>query len=119
MNKYLFKTTATMKPYNNKNWWIDSGIVREITIEADSIRNALELYREKVQERHYIEISKTAVKTAAPMYRDTETGDPVQCGYVITGATDFENDNGHYTKQYIDLWTTIYIIKNQWEDGAQ
>ena len=30
---YQFKTTATMKPYNNEKWWIDSGIIRDITHE--------------------------------------------------------------------------------------
>lgn len=34
---YQFKTTATMKPYNNKKWWIDDGIIREITVNADTI----------------------------------------------------------------------------------
>lgn len=28
MKTYLFETSATMKEYNNKNWWIDSGIIR-------------------------------------------------------------------------------------------
>lgn len=27
MAKYIFRTTATMKPYNNKNWWIDGDII--------------------------------------------------------------------------------------------
>ena len=26
---YIFKTTATMKEYNNKKWYIDGGIVSE------------------------------------------------------------------------------------------
>ena len=37
MSKYIFKTTATMKEYNNSKWWIDSGIVRDITIQAATI----------------------------------------------------------------------------------
>lgn len=35
MKKYIFKTTATMKPYNNKNWWIDGGIIPVKHIEAE------------------------------------------------------------------------------------
>lgn len=34
MKNYIFKTMATMKEYNNKSWWIDSGIVRDIHIAA-------------------------------------------------------------------------------------
>ena len=30
MNNYIFKTTTTMKEYNNKKWWVDSDIVPEI-----------------------------------------------------------------------------------------
>lgn len=55
--KYIFKTTATMKPYNNKNWWIDSDIISEKRIEADNIKEALSLYRSEVEEKHYITIT--------------------------------------------------------------
>ena len=41
MNTYLFKTTATMKECNNKKWWIDSDVVREIEIEAENVNTAL------------------------------------------------------------------------------
>ena len=34
---YIFKTTATMKEYNNKKWYIDSGIVSDMRIDADSV----------------------------------------------------------------------------------
>ena len=55
---YIFKTTATMKEYNNKKWYIDGGIVSDMRINADSVENALEIYRERVEEKHYINISK-------------------------------------------------------------
>ena len=29
---YIFKTTATMKEYNNKKWYIDGGIVSDMRI---------------------------------------------------------------------------------------
>lgn len=44
---YIFKTTATMKEYNNKKWYIDGGIVSDMRIDADSVENALEIYRER------------------------------------------------------------------------
>lgn len=47
MNKYLFQTTVTMKPYNNKKWWVNSDIIRDIVIEADNINKALSQYREQ------------------------------------------------------------------------
>lgn len=46
---YIFKTTATMKEYNNKKWWIDGDIISDMRINADSVENALEIYRERVQ----------------------------------------------------------------------
>ena len=27
---YIFKTTATMKEYNNKKWYIDGGIISDM-----------------------------------------------------------------------------------------
>ena len=54
MNNYIFKTTATMKGYNSKKWWIDSGIVREIKVEAENVKQALKKYREIVMDRDYI-----------------------------------------------------------------
>ena len=61
---YIFKTTATMKEYNNKKWYIDGGIVSDMRINADSVENALEIYRERVEEKHCIIISKNAIKTS-------------------------------------------------------
>lgn len=69
MKKYIFKTTATMKDYNRDKWWIDSGIVGEICITAESVREALEKYRAIVEEEHYITISNNAIKNKSPMCR--------------------------------------------------
>lgn len=55
---YIFKTTATMKEYNNKKWYIDGDIVSDMRINADSVENALKIYREQVKEKHYISISQ-------------------------------------------------------------
>ena len=71
---YIFKTTATMKEYNNKKWYIDGGIVSDMRINADSVENALEIYRERVEEKHYITISKNAIKNKSEMFVDTRTG---------------------------------------------
>lgn len=82
MNNYIFKTTTTMKEYNNKKWWIDSDI----------------------------EISKNALKTKQDMFVDTPDGTK-QVGYVITGKSDFEDrDNYRWSTQYIDLWVTILTV---------
>jgi hypothetical protein len=115
---FLFQTTASMKHYNNKKWWIDSGIVREIRVDADSLRAALEKYREIVQNRDYIKISNNALKCAEPMYLDTENGDAVQVGYVITGKTEFDDDRRGWITQYIDLWVSAYIVSNPFEMEA-
>lgn len=108
---YIFKTTATMKEYNNKKWYIDSGIVSDMRIDADSVENALEIYRERVEEKNYIDISKNAMKNKSEMFVDLSDGGTKQVGYVITGKTAF--DKGDYTgycTQYIDLWVTILTV---------
>lgn len=71
---YIFKTTATMKEYNNKKWYIDGGIVSDMRIDADSVENALEIYRERVEEKHYINISKNAIKNKSEMFVDLSDG---------------------------------------------
>ena len=86
---YIFKTTATMKEYNNKKWYIDGGIVSDMRINADSVENALEIYRERVEEKHYITISKNAIKNKSEMFVDLSNGGVKQVGYVITGKTEF------------------------------
>ena len=109
--KYIFKTNVTMKEYNNQKWWIDSNIVREISVEADNTKEALEKYRKIVTEECYIEISNNAMKNKSPMYVDTKDGETKQIGYVITGKTEFEDrDNYRWSTQYIDLWVRILTV---------
>jgi hypothetical protein len=74
MKNYIFKTTATMKEYNCKKYWIDSGIVGEIHIAAENVQEALEKYRAIVEEKHCITISNNAIKNKSKMYVDTTTG---------------------------------------------
>lgn len=109
---YIFKTTATMKEYNNKKWYIDGGIVSDMRINADSVENALEIYRERVEEKHYITISKNAIKNKSEMFVDLSDGGGVkQVGYIITGKTEFDRgDYSGYSTQYIDLWVTILTV---------
>lgn len=108
---YIFKTTATMKEYNNKKWYIDGGIVSDIRINADSVENALEIYRERVEEKHCIIISKNAIKNKSEMFADLSDGSVKQVGYVITGKTEFDRgDYSGYSAQYIDLWITILTV---------
>lgn len=52
-------------------------------INADSVENALEIYRERVEEKHFINISKNAIKNKSEMFVDTDNG-AKQVGYVIT-----------------------------------
>ena len=107
---YIFRTQATMKEYNNKKWWIDSGIISEKRINADSVEKALEIYRERVADENYIDISRNAIKNKSEMFVDTPDG-VKQVGYVITGKTEFEDrDNYKWSQQYIDLWVTILTV---------
>ena len=100
-----------MKEYNNKKWYIDGGIVSDMRINADSVENALEIYRERVEEMHYISISKNAIKNKSEMFADLSDGSVKQVGYVITGKTEFDRgDYSGYSTQYIDLWVTILTV---------
>ena len=89
---YQFKTTATMKEYNRRKWWIDSGIIREITTEAATMGEALQQYREAVKDKYYIDISDNAIKNKNAMYQDTTNGEAVQVGFIITASIEFDND---------------------------
>lgn len=108
---YIFKTTATMKEYNNKKWWIDGDIISDMRINADSVENALEIYRERVEEKHYISISRNAIKNKSEMFVDMPDRGAKQVGYVITGKTEFDKgDYTGYSTQYIDLWVTVLTV---------
>ena len=110
MKEFIFKTTATMKEYNNEKWWVDGNIVREQYIEAETLNQALEKYRKFVYEKEYVSISDNAIKCKRAMYNDAESG-PLQVGYVITGKCDFQDQsNDKWSSQYIDLWVRIITV---------
>lgn len=109
--KYRFDTTATMKEYNCKKWWIDSKVVQPITVEAVSLVEALEQWRRTIKERFDVRISDSAMTSKSPMYVDRVNAEPEQVGYVITGSTDFLSGTT-FVKQYIDLWVTISEVKS-------
>ena len=108
---YILRTQATMKEYNDKKWYIDSDIISEKRIISDSVENALKIYREQVEEEHYISISKNAIKNKSEMFVDMPDGHTKQVGYVITGKAEFDKgDYTGYSTQYIDLWVTILTV---------
>jgi hypothetical protein len=109
MNKYMFRTTATMKEYNNRQWYITPDIIRTKYIDAENMREALEEYARSVSSKDYIDISANAIRTRKPMYIDTPEG-PRQVGYVITGKIEMQRENGSWSTQYIDLWIDVDII---------
>ena len=109
---YLFRTNATMKHYNNKNWWIDGDIIRNMYIDAENVNEALKQYQETTRDRYGVEISNNALKCKDSMYIDTPNG-AKQTGFVITAKTDFHDDNRYKrVTQYIDLWVSISIIQD-------
>ena len=100
-----------MKEYNHKKWFIDADIISDMCMNADSVENALEIYRERVKEKNYIDISKNAMKNKSEMFVDLSDGSVKQVGYVITGKTEFDRgDYSGYSTQYIDLWITILTV---------
>lgn len=79
----------------------------EAYINADSLKEALTKYQKRAEENG-ITISNSALKTAEPMYVDSD-GETKQVGLVITASTDFSN-SCTYSKQYIELWTEILTL---------
>ena len=114
---YLFRTTATMKEYNRKKWWIASDIIPDMEIDAQNLNDALKVYRNNVQEKHYISISPSALRNKNAMYIDTKNGTQ-QNGYVITAKSEFDNGRGRWVDQYIDLWVDISILQNLFEGAT-
>ena len=107
MAVYMFRTTATMKEYNHRQWYIDPDIIRTKIINADFLNEALAEFADDVRENDYITISANALRTKSPMYIDTKDGTTHQVGYVITASTEMQRDNGTWTTQYIDLWISV------------
>lgn len=107
---YIFKTKATMKDYNCAKWFIDSDIVSEMRINADSVEHALAVYRSLTEECG-VSISDNAIKNKTEMFVDMPDGCAKQVGYVITGKTEFnKGDYTGWSAQYIDLWVTILTV---------
>ena len=107
---FIFKTSATMKPHNNKKYWISSDIIREKQIEAVDLNNAIKAYAEWVDNENYITISKNAIKKRRPMYRHMKDGSEKQIGFVFTAQSEFNDDYKRLVKQYIDLWVEIITV---------
>lgn len=107
MAVYMFRTTATMKEYNRRQWYIDPDIIRTKYITADSLREALAKYADSARENDYITISANALRSKSAMYVDTKEGTPRQVGYVITASTEMQRDDGTWTTQYIYLWISV------------
>lgn len=107
---YIFKTKATMKDYNCAKWFIDSGIVSEMCINADSVERALVVYRSRAEECG-VSISQNAIKRKSAMFVDMPDGGAKKVGYVITGKAEFDKgDYSGWSTQYIDLWVTILTV---------
>lgn len=112
MNKYLFKTSVCMKPYNRDKWWVIDTLIPQELIQAKSLDDALKRYQKITDDKHSVVISDNALKTKEPMYIDI-CGETRQVGYVITASTEFFDDKSNkYSKQYIELWVEVLTIVN-------
>lgn len=107
---FIFKTSAAMKQYNYKKYWISSDIIREKRIEANNLINAIKAYADRVEYDNYITISKNAIKKRRPMYRHMKDGSEKQIGFVFTAQSEFNDDYKRLVKQYIDLWVEIITV---------
>lgn len=120
MSIYIFKTNTTMKPYNYKKWWIDEHTVKEKRITAENVTEALQEYQKRLADEDYITVSDNAIKNKQPMFKDINHNTPQQIGYVLTGKTDFFDENNYkYVNQYIELWIEILQIVNPFEEAIK
>jgi hypothetical protein len=108
--RFLFTTDTTMKEYNRDRWWIDSNYIKPQYIEAENLKQAIEKYQKITLDEYYINISKNAIKTKHPFYKDLKDGGSEQIGYVFTASMEFLTDSWQGVKNYIDLWTTIETL---------
>lgn len=108
---YSFDTSTTVKEKDRGKWWLDKDLVRTIELEASSLCEALEKYRQIVNDRTDVRISKNAMQKKENMFIDRRFGErSKQIGYVITGSTCFERENGDLVNKFIDLWVEIRVI---------
>lgn len=107
---YNFKTAITLKESDIGKWWLDGELVKTIELNAEDLWGALNKYREIVNDTTSVCISKNAIKKREGCYVDDKDGKPKQVGYVVTGSTYFERNNGDCIKKFIDLWVEIRVI---------
>ena len=109
--QYSFNTSTTVKEKDRGKWWLDNDLVKTIELEAISLCEALEKYRQIVNDRTDVRISKNAIHKKENMYMDIKPGGrSKQIGYVITGSTCFEREDGGFVNKFIDLWVEIRVI---------
>ena len=73
-----------MKHYNSKKYWIDREVVKDMEIEADSVKQALEVWRGKCSSLYGVDVSDNALKRKEEMWQDIKDGDRIhsrQVGY--------------------------------------
>lgn len=108
---YSFKTSATLKEKDRGKWLMDDGLVKTIELDASNLSEALEKYMEIVNDEDYVHISKNAIQKREKMFMETKPGGQSnQIGYVITGSTCFERENGDFINKFIDLWIEIRVV---------
>jgi hypothetical protein len=101
-----------MKDRDGEKWWIDSDIVKDAKIKAETLPEALLSYAKRVDDSAGISISKTAMRRKSPMYCDTKDGKAQKVGYVITGKTSIQDGYGPWVDKYIDLWVSVYELSS-------
>lgn len=108
---YSFETTTTLKEKDRDKWWCNNDLVTRIELEANNLSEALEKYRQIVNDKTCVQISENAMQKKENMFTDRRFGGRSnQIGYVITGSTYFERENGDLVNKFIDLWVEIRTI---------
>lgn len=108
---YSFKTSTTLKEKDRGKWWLDYCLVKTIELEASNLYDALDKYRQVVNDMEIVQISKNAIQKREKMFMEIKPGGhSKQIGYVINGSTCFQRDNGDLVNKFIDLWVEIRVI---------
>lgn len=90
-----------------------TGISRESKLfSAENLADALQLFRNYMEDSQFVTISKTAIKNPAPMYVDIEGQDePKQVGLVFKSSMEIEFDSG-WKRRYTDTWVEIKELQD-------
>lgn len=104
MAKYMFKFSVIP---TDDSWWCTIQKESEC-VNADTLKDAIDLFVEVMSDKWGVDISKTAKRKPQKMYRESANGD-YQCGLVFKGSKEVDFDT-KWVKKYANVWCEITTL---------